>query len=113
MQGQHRAAPLSPTSRIPLALAASVLATVSCAIGHYAVLGSKAILANNIAGRGPSCTDLTPVAHLFNAYVSVTVRPDSPLKSGRHEFSGAGKTRFLERENVQARAFLVDLGLAK
>jgi putative tricarboxylic transport membrane protein len=51
--------------------------------GHYLVLGSKAILTNNIAGRGPSFTELTPVAHLFNEYVSVTVRPDSPLKSGR------------------------------
>ena len=51
--------------------------------GHFLVLGSKAILTNNIAGRGPSFTELTPVAHLFNEYVSVTVRPDSPLKSGR------------------------------
>ena len=51
--------------------------------GHYVVLGSKAILTNNIVGRGPSYTELTPVAHLFNEYVSVTVRPDSPLKSGK------------------------------
>lgn len=51
--------------------------------GHYVVLGSKAILTNNIVGRGPSYTDLTPVAHLFGEYVSVTVRPDSPLKSAR------------------------------
>ena len=51
--------------------------------GHYIVLGSKAILTNNIAGRGPSYAELTPVAHLFNEYVSVTVKPDSPLKSGK------------------------------
>ena len=51
--------------------------------GHFVVLGSKAILTNNIVGRGPSYTDFTPVAHLFNEYVSVTVRPDSPLKSGK------------------------------
>lgn len=51
--------------------------------GHYAVLGSKAILTNNIVGRGPSYTELTPVAHLFGEYVSVTVRPESPLKSGK------------------------------
>ncbi len=51
--------------------------------GHYVVLGSKAILTNNIVGRGPSFTELTPVAHLFGEYVSVTVKPDSPLKTGR------------------------------
>ena len=51
--------------------------------GHYLILGGKAILTNNIVGRGPSYTELTPVAHLFGEYISVTVRPDSPLKSGR------------------------------
>lgn len=51
--------------------------------GHYVVLGSKALLTNNISGRGPSYTEMTPVAHLFGEYVCVTVRPDSPLKSGR------------------------------
>jgi len=51
--------------------------------GHFVVLGSKAILTNNIVGRGPSYTEVTPVAHLFGEYVSVTVRPESPLKSGR------------------------------
>ena len=51
--------------------------------GHYVVLGSKALLTNNISGRGPSYTEMTPVAHLFGEYVSVTVRPDSPLKTGR------------------------------
>ena len=51
--------------------------------GHFLVLGSKALLTNNIVGRGPSYAELTPVAHLFNEYVSVTVRPDSPLKSGK------------------------------
>ena len=51
--------------------------------GHYVVLGSKALLTNNISGRGPSYTEMTPVAQLFAEYVSVTVRPNSPLKSGR------------------------------
>ena len=50
--------------------------------GHFVVLGSKAILTNNIAGRGPSYGEFTPVAHLFGEYVSVTVKPDSPLKTG-------------------------------
>jgi putative tricarboxylic transport membrane protein len=51
--------------------------------GHYVVLGSKAILTNNITGRGVSYTELTPVAHIFGEFVSVTVRPDSALKSGK------------------------------
>ena len=51
--------------------------------GHYVVLGSKALLTNHISGRGPSYTEMTPVAHLFGEYVCVTVRPDASLKSGR------------------------------
>ena len=51
--------------------------------GHYLQLASKSLLTNNIAGRGPSYTEFTPIAFLFGEYISVTVRPDSPLKSGR------------------------------
>jgi putative tricarboxylic transport membrane protein len=51
--------------------------------GHYLLLASKSLLTNHIAGRGPSYTEFTPVAFLFGEYVSVTVKPDSPLKSGR------------------------------
>lgn len=51
--------------------------------GHYLVLGSRALITNGVTGRGPSYTDMTPVAHLFGEYVCVTVKPDSPLKSGR------------------------------
>lgn len=51
--------------------------------GHYVVLGAKSLLSNNLIGKGPSYTELTPVAHLFDEYVSVTVKPDSPIKSAR------------------------------
>lgn len=51
--------------------------------GHHVVMASRALLTNHISGRGPSYTEFTPIAHLFGEYVSVTVRPDSPLKSGR------------------------------
>ncbi|MBI4207980.1 MAG: tripartite tricarboxylate transporter substrate binding protein [Betaproteobacteria bacterium] len=51
--------------------------------GHYLQLASKSLLTNNIAGRGPNYTEFTPVAFLFGEYVSVTVKPDSPLKSGK------------------------------
>ncbi|MGQ0522455.1 MAG: tripartite tricarboxylate transporter substrate binding protein [Betaproteobacteria bacterium] len=51
--------------------------------GHYVVLASKAIITNNLVGRGPSHTEFTPVAHLFSEWISVTVKPDSPLKTGK------------------------------
>jgi putative tricarboxylic transport membrane protein len=51
--------------------------------GHYVVLASKAILTNNLVGRGPSYTEFTPVANLFSEWISVTVKPDSPLKTGK------------------------------
>ena len=51
--------------------------------GHYLVLASKAILTNNIVGLGPSHTEFTPVVNLFGEYISVVVKPDSPLRSGR------------------------------
>ena len=50
--------------------------------GHYLVLANKSILTNNLVGRGLSHTELTPVANLFSEYISVTVKPDSPLRSG-------------------------------
>ena len=51
--------------------------------GHYLVLASKSLLTNHIVGRGPSYTEFTPVAHLFGEWISVTVKPDSPIKDGR------------------------------
>jgi len=51
--------------------------------GHYLVLSSKAIITNNIVGQGPSFTEFTCLASLFAEYISVTVRPDSPIKDGR------------------------------
>jgi putative tricarboxylic transport membrane protein len=49
---------------------------------RFFVLASKSLLTNNIVGRGPSYTTMTPVAHLFNEYIAVTVTPGSPLKTG-------------------------------
>jgi len=50
---------------------------------HALVLGSRSILTNHIAGHGPSYTELTPVVRLFDEYISVTVKPVSPIKTGR------------------------------
>ena len=51
--------------------------------GHYLVMGSRSLLTNHIAGHGPSYTDLTPVVHLFDEYIAVTVKPVSPIRSGK------------------------------
>lgn len=51
--------------------------------GHVLALGGRAILTNHIAGLGPSYSDVTPVATLFDEYISVTVKPISPIKSGK------------------------------
>jgi putative tricarboxylic transport membrane protein len=51
--------------------------------GHYLVISNKSLLTNNIIGSGQSYTEYTPIVMLFNEYISVTVKPDSPLKTGR------------------------------
>jgi len=51
--------------------------------GHYVLLATKPLLTNSIVGSGPSYTEFTPLAHLFSEYISVTVRLDSPLRTGR------------------------------
>ncbi len=50
--------------------------------GHNLVLANKSMLTNNIVGRGPSYTEFTQVVGLFTEYISVTVKPDSPIKGG-------------------------------
>jgi putative tricarboxylic transport membrane protein len=51
--------------------------------GHYIAIASKAILTNNIMGRGPSYTEFSPIAHLFGEHTVIAVKADSPIKSGR------------------------------
>src|SRR5215510_8241333 len=51
--------------------------------GHHLVLGSRGLLTNNISGHGPSYTTLTPVVHVFTEYISVNVKPVSPIRTGK------------------------------
>ena len=51
--------------------------------GNFLVMGARALLTNNIAGHGPSYTEVTPVAYLFDEYIAVTVKPVSPIRSGK------------------------------
>ncbi len=49
---------------------------------HHLVLANKSMLTNNIVGRGPSFLEYTQVVNLFAEYISVTVKPDSPVRGG-------------------------------
>src|SRR5688572_8499683 len=51
--------------------------------GHYVSINSPNLIANDINGRGPRYTEVTPLANLFSEYTVVAVRADSPLRSGR------------------------------
>ena len=52
--------------------------------GHFIAIASKSLLTNHISGRAPlTYTHLTPLAILFDEYIAVAVKADSPIKSGR------------------------------
>lgn len=52
--------------------------------GHFIAIASKSLLTNHISGRAPlTYSNLTPLAILFEEYIAVAVKADSPIKSGR------------------------------
>lgn len=52
--------------------------------GSFVAIASKSLLTNHIMGRAPvTYTHLTPLAILFEEYISVAVKADSPIKDGR------------------------------
>lgn len=52
--------------------------------GHYLMINAISLLTNHIAGKTPlNYTDFTPVAILGVEYVALSVRADSPLKTGK------------------------------
>lgn len=52
--------------------------------GHYVSIAPYTILTNKIIGMSPlSYTDFTPIALLFDEYITVSVRVDSPIKNGQ------------------------------
>lgn len=52
--------------------------------GHFIAIASKSLLTNHIMGRMPvTYSNVTPLAILFDEYISVAVKADSPIKSGR------------------------------
>jgi putative tricarboxylic transport membrane protein len=65
--------------------------------GHFVAIASKSLLTNHIMGRSQiTYTHLTPLAILFEEYISVAVKSDSPIKSGRD---------FIERMKKDPAAF--------
>ncbi len=51
--------------------------------GHYVSIAPYTLLTNRIIGTSPmTWSDFTPIALLFNEYMTVSVRADSPVKSG-------------------------------
>jgi len=52
--------------------------------GHTLLNSTMSLMTNHIQGRSKvNYTDYTPVAVLFSEYMTLVVRPDSPLKTGR------------------------------
>ena len=52
--------------------------------GHYVAIASKSLLTNHIMGRNPiTHSDVTPLAVLFGEYISVAVKADSDIRSGK------------------------------
>lgn len=52
--------------------------------GHYLSISSPNLLTNHITGKSSlSHADVTPIAHLFDEYISFVVNVDSPLGTGK------------------------------
>ena len=52
--------------------------------GHYVSIAPYTILTNKIIGMSPlSYTDFTPIALLFDEYITVSVRVDSPIRNAQ------------------------------
>jgi putative tricarboxylic transport membrane protein len=52
--------------------------------GHYLLLSTMSLMTNHILGRAATTwSDYTPVATLYSEYMTLVVKPDSPLKTAR------------------------------
>lgn len=51
--------------------------------GHYVSIAPYTLLTNKLVGTSPlTWSDFTPISLLFNEYMTVSVRADSPIKTG-------------------------------
>lgn len=52
--------------------------------GHFLLTSTMGLMTNHILGRATTTyTDYTPLATLFSEYMTLVVKPDSPLKTAR------------------------------
>jgi putative tricarboxylic transport membrane protein len=52
--------------------------------GHFLQIANPLLITNNVMGRAPlTYNDVTPLAALFTSSIAVSVRADSPLRSGK------------------------------
>jgi len=73
--------------------------------GHYMIVATTGSISNNIIGLIPyNHTAFSPLAMLFEEYLAVTVRADSPIKSGRDLVD-------MLRKNPQAASFGISTSL--
>jgi putative tricarboxylic transport membrane protein len=62
--------------------------------GHYLMINAISLLTNHITGKSAlAYTDFTPIAIMGIEYVGVSVRADSPLKSGGSWSNACARTR--------------------
>ena len=52
--------------------------------GNYISISAPNVITNKVVGSNPlNYKDITPLATLFSEYIAFSVRPDSPLKTGK------------------------------
>lgn len=72
---------------------------------HYMLLSAMSLMNNHILGRSPQNYDTyTPIAMLYSEHMTMVVKPDSPLKSGRD---------IMEKLKADPQALSIAIGFAR
>ena len=72
---------------------------------HYLLLSAMSLMNNHILGRSPQNYDsYTPIAMLYSEHMTMVVKPDSPLKSGRD---------IMEKLKADPQALSIAIGFAR
>lgn len=60
--------------------------------GHYLLINSTELVTNRLSGRGTTnYTDVTVIAQLYDEYIALAVKADSPFKSAKELFMQLAK----------------------
>ena len=72
---------------------------------HYLLLSAMSLMNNHILGRAPQNYDsYTPIAMLYSEHMTMVVKPDSPLRSGRD---------IMEKLKADPQALSIAIGFAR